>query len=150
MHKLNFGCGKDIKNGWENLDILPLKGVDIVRDFKRGIPRNDSYYKEVLAQYSLTQVADRNDFIFLMNEFWRVLRKNGILTIVVPDARHSDTASYNDPMDCRYFTSDTFDYLNVDHYRYTAFEYGFQPWHIIEIKSERTNRLKVQMTPANK
>ena len=83
MHKLNFGCGKDIKNGWENLDILPLKGVDIVRDFKRGIPRNDSYYKEVLAQYSLTQVADRNDFIFLMNEFWRVLRKNGILTIVV-------------------------------------------------------------------
>ncbi|MEX0596037.1 MAG: hypothetical protein WD512_06005 [Candidatus Paceibacterota bacterium] len=150
-HKLNYGCGKDIKEGWENLDVIAHKGADIVRDFKRGIPRNDNYYKEILAQYSLTQIVDAEDFTFVINEFYRVLKKGGVLTIVVPDANAPDSDSYNDPRDQRYFTRATFDYFNIDHpYRWSEFSYGYLPWHIIEIKSERTNRLKALMTPANK
>lgn len=32
MKRLNLGCGRDIKKGWINLDILKLPGVDVVYD----------------------------------------------------------------------------------------------------------------------
>lgn len=150
MHKLNFGCGKDIKEGWDNMDITPWGGTNIVRDFRRGIPRNDNYYTEILAQYSLTQIQSKKDFIFVMNELHRVLEKTGILKIKVPNARHEFTDSFNDPMDCRYFTKETFDYFNIDHpYRWNAFNYGIEPWHEIKIEEcgEKKSRLYVEMRP---
>jgi hypothetical protein len=44
------------------------------------------------------------------------------------------TDSFNDPMDCRYFTEETFDYFNKDHYRWKAFNYGFRGWEIIKVE----------------
>ena len=32
--KLNLGCGKDIREGFTNVDIRPLPGVDIVADVR--------------------------------------------------------------------------------------------------------------------
>jgi hypothetical protein len=33
--KLNLGCGRDIKQGFVNLDYMPLPGVDVVADLER-------------------------------------------------------------------------------------------------------------------
>ena len=152
MPKLNFGSGKDIKEGWDNLDIIPWEGVNIVRDMKRGIPRNDDYYTEVLARYSLTQIRDNEDFKFVMNEVHRVLKKDGVFKIIVPDASQQYSASFNDPMDCRYFTSYTFDYFNINHYRWKEFNYGFNPWKILKIETaeDKYDRLYIEMKPFKK
>ena len=32
MKKLNVGCGRDIREGYVNLDIVPFRGVDLICD----------------------------------------------------------------------------------------------------------------------
>ena len=34
-HKLNLGCGRVIKPGWVNHDIMPGDGVDLVFDLEK-------------------------------------------------------------------------------------------------------------------
>ena len=150
--KLNLGCGRQIKSGYVNLDIINWEGVDIVRDVLRGIPFNDNWFDEVTADYLITQIANNKDFIFVMNEVWRVLKRDGVFKLKVPDVRYTGTDSFNDPMDSRRFSKNTFDYLDVNHYRWSAFNYGFQPWIINQIIDEvgRPGRLYIEMTPANK
>jgi len=35
MKKLNLGCGNDIRQGYINLDVAKLDGVDVVWDYER-------------------------------------------------------------------------------------------------------------------
>ena len=46
--KLNIGCGKKILNGYINLDVVKLPGVDIVHDLnKYPWPFKDNYFDEI-------------------------------------------------------------------------------------------------------
>ena len=140
---LNIGCGEQPLKDAVNLDIVALEGVDIVCDIQDGLPFEDNRFEEVYASYVLCQIADRDKFKFVMNSIWRVLKPGGILKLKVPDARNP--CAFQDPMDCRYFVKETFDYFNKDHYRYKVFHYGFKPWEIIKIEQERSDRLYVEM-----
>lgn len=53
------------------------------------------------------------DFLFaFFDECWRVLKKDGVMTVVVPNA--SSWRAFQDPTHRRFITRDTFWYLNAD------------------------------------
>ena len=143
MLKLNIGCGKKHLEGYLNIDKLAEVKPDEVVEILNGLPYDNGAFEEVNADYVLCQIANRDNFKFVMNEIWRVLKIDGLFKLKVPNAKYSD--SFNDPMDCRYFTEETFDYFDETHYRYKAFEYGFRPWKIVSIEPERETRLQVIM-----
>jgi len=139
---LNIGCGRQILEGAENLDKIPFEGVDKVWDLKDGLPYQDGQFDKVIANYVLCQISSPEGLQELLNDIWRVLRINGWLEIKVPNAKHS--CAWQDPMDCRRFVPETFDYFDKDHYRYQAFRYGFKPWHMVQVVEEG-DRLFVKM-----
>ena len=140
---VNLGCGVKTSPDMIDVDIIQLPGVDIVCDITEGLPEVLNNADEVVADYILCQIADREKFKFVMNEIWRILKPGGILKMKVPNARYP--CVFQDPMDCRYFVVETFDYFNKDHYRFKAFHYGFMPWEIIKVEEERKDRLYAEL-----
>lgn len=136
---LNLGCGKNKIAGTIGVDII--KGADVECDITKGLPWGKEEIDEVIADYVLCQIGDK--FKYVMNDIWRVLKAGGILKVKVPNAIYP--CAFQDPMDCRYFVTETFDYFNVHHYRYQAFNYGFKPWEILLVRKEREDRLYAEM-----
>lgn len=153
--KLNIGCGKKkIEDAW-NIDKISSVNPDETYDITcGGFYYDKDSFEEIIADYVLTQFPQANSYLFLllMNDLHRILKPNGTLKIKVGNAAYS--AAFNDPMDCRFFTKETFDYFNYEHYRYKVFDYGFLPWKIIKIEEisggntpDIKDRLSVWMTP---
>jgi len=139
---LNIGAGTKLLSGAVNVDIIPGEGITVC-DIRKGLPFDDESFSDVIADYVLCQICDKNDFVKVMNEIWRVLKVGGLLKMKVPDARFP--CAFQDPMDCRYFVQETFDYFDQDHYRYKAFNYGFKPWEIVKVEKERTDRIYAEL-----
>ena len=144
---LNVGSGiKKIKDAW-NIDKLKDVEPDEVIDITEGpLPYEDNWFEEVVADYVLTQIANKYDLMKVLNEAWRILKPDGIFRLKVSNANFPEDA-FRDLMDDRRFTPTSFDHLNVKHYRWFAFKYGFKPWHKISVEPERVTRLSVKMTP---
>jgi predicted SAM-dependent methyltransferase len=140
---INLGSGRLTSSDIIDVDCIAWPGVDVVCDITKGLPFGKEEIDEVFSDYVLCQISDRDKFKYVMNEVWRILKPGGLFKIKVPDARFP--VAFNDPMDCRYFVNETFDYFNKDHYRFKAFNYGFKGWEIVLIRKERADRLYVEM-----
>lgn len=80
--KLNFGCGTRIMKGYVNLDVVPLKGVDVVHDLNKfPYPFKKNYFDEIYARNILEHL---DDLVKVMKELHRVLKPKGKLIIEVP------------------------------------------------------------------
>jgi len=90
MAKLNIGCGYDIKDGYTNLDSLPLPGVDVVHDLNAlPLPFDDEVFEEVYAK----DVLEHVEYIPLMKELHRILKKDGRLVAMSPHFTSCNFAS---------------------------------------------------------
>lgn len=82
--KLNFGCGDRLAPGWENIDFHSTS-PDVHRvNLLHGFPYQDSSMSAVYSSHVLEHF-DKSSGGFLLRESWRVLKKDGILRLVVPD-----------------------------------------------------------------
>jgi len=109
MQRLNLGCGKDIREGWINLDLAPLPGVNVVHDLTSlPLPFEDERFNYILAK----DVLEHVDYIPLLKELHRVLRVDGELAIQVPHFTSAD--NYVDPTHKNRFSIRTFDYFASD------------------------------------
>lgn len=126
--KLNLGCGNDYKEDYENADISRDVKADLYFDVTKGIPRPDNTYNEVLANNVLTQIEKNIDFVCVINELWRVTKPKGYILIRVPLATHP--CAFQDSMDCRRFTDQSFTYMDIRHRRYEQYgkHYGYKPF----------------------
>lgn len=80
--KLNFGAGKDIKEGWDNADYDNHNGANINFDFNVfPYPINNNIYDYILACHVLEHLKEPEKTI---HEFSRILKSNGIMEINVP------------------------------------------------------------------
>ncbi len=87
MKRLNIGAGKRILKGYDNLDIHKRFGANIIADLtKLPTKIKSNCYDEVLAENILEHM---HDTLKVMDEFVRILKKEGVLIIQVP---YSDNA----------------------------------------------------------
>ena len=142
--KLNVGCGNDLLEGYINLDISKEVGADTVCDIRNGLPFNTDIFEEVIVNNVLTQILEPREFLYVMNELWRVTK--GDIYIRVPNAK--DICSFQDPMDCRRFTDQTFTYMEYKHRRYTQYgkHYGFKPF-VVNLLEDNGRQMSFKLTP---
>lgn len=104
MKRLNIGCGKDIKEGWLNLDSAKLPGVDIVHDIQKlPLPFKDEEFDEILCQ----DVLEHIEYIPVLKDIHRILKQTGKLTIRVP--HFTSKNNYIDPTHTKRFSIYTFE-----------------------------------------
>lgn len=75
MPKLNFGCGHNKLEGWENYD------TDI--DISKSLPFPDAYADAVYAEHCVEHI-DIYQAISFFKECYRILRFSGVIRISVP------------------------------------------------------------------
>mgnify|MGYP001601625801 FL=1 len=109
--RLHIGCGKDIKQGYVNLDSVKLEGVDVVHNLnKYPWPFKDNEFEEVIAFMVLEHL---NDWTRAMEEMWRISKNGAIIKIKVPF--FPSMYSVIDPTHKAFFTYYTFDYFEPGH-----------------------------------
>lgn len=112
---LNIGCGKSPEPGFQNLDRIWSKGVDLVVDLEDPQQLHDvtsrGWYDCILASHVLEHVTN---LIPLLRELHRALKVGGHLIAIVPHA--SSDAAWEDPTHVRAFTETSFYYWNKDLY----------------------------------
>ena len=82
INKLNVGCGNDIRQGYVNLDVSPLPGVDVVHNLEIfPWPFEDNSFDEIILQNVLEHLSDT---IQVIEEVWRILKHKGKVIITVP------------------------------------------------------------------
>lgn len=81
MKKLNIGCGKDLRDGYINIDIVDYGG-NVVHDLNKvPYPFEDNTFDEILASHVMEHL---NNFNSTVTELHRILKPNGILTVYAP------------------------------------------------------------------
>jgi len=83
---------------------------DIYWDLEDGMPFLDESIDHILSNQVLEHIS-RDRFIYLMNEFWRVLKPGGRMQHCVPDFRSE--YAWGDPTHKNVFTPKTFQYFST-------------------------------------
>ena len=145
--KLNVGCGNIKMDGYVNIDISETCKPDVVADITKGLDYKDRTCSEVHAGCVIEQIADNDDFIFALNEIWRVLKPEGVFRGYVPS--NHENVMFVDPMDKRFFRKETFDYFDGEKHHWKEFgkNYGFMPWRNIQITINEHGILHFSMQP---
>ena len=102
--KLNFGCGNDIRKGWDNVDIQ--KGKDIAKSFDFGkfpYPIKDNVYDYIFLSQVLEHL-EKPEKVLL--ELRRICKPGGIIRIEV--TYYNNKGAFNSLEHIHYFSDETF------------------------------------------
>src|SRR5579864_294813 len=103
--KINLGCGEKYLSGYINCDFVNTVKVDKIVDLNKfHYPFKTSYADEILMDNVLEHL---DNIVLVMEELYRVLKKNGTLKIYVPYFK-SDGA-VNDPTHKHFFSENSMD-----------------------------------------
>lgn len=87
--RLNLGCGRDLRNGWVNVDVYGE--ADIRHDLNvRPWPWADDSACEVIMHNVMEHLPDT---CAVMRELYRVCAKDAVVRIAVPHPLHDDFVS---------------------------------------------------------
>jgi predicted SAM-dependent methyltransferase len=84
LNYLNLGCGSRCHPDWINVDSRPSAPGVLVHDLSEGIPFADESVDVVYHSHLLEHLTKKHAVRF-MKECFRVLKRGGIIRIVVPD-----------------------------------------------------------------
>lgn len=88
MKKLNLGCGEKIIDGYTNVDVRPLPGVDVIADLSRT---PWSWADETVSEVVMLDFLEHfphADTDRILNEVWRVMEPRALFVVQVPDLEH--------------------------------------------------------------
>ena len=128
--KLNFGCGKQIKYDFINVDIQKHKLIDKSFDFNKfPYPFKSNSFDYIFTRSTLQYLDDVRKVI---NELWRISKSNAIIEIDVPF--YNSRCAYNDVEYKTFFNETTFenlieprDYLHFAEKRFDIIELKLKP-----------------------
>lgn len=123
--------------GWVNLDIAPLPGVDVVYDIQQSpLPFADGSFDEILCN----DVLEHVEYAAVLKEIVRILAPGGVVHIRVP--HFSSRNNYVDPTHRSRFSVTTFDFfIRGTHFwkkRRYYFDFAFSKVATMHIDFERT------------
>lgn len=142
MNKLNLGSGNDYRlsdsdKRYINLDNSENVKTDIVCDVtKEKLPFPDNHFDEIIAIDFFEHILYP---IPVLNECYRVIKKDGILEIEVPKGMSDDYLK--DPTHVRPFIAETFDYFTNET---ICTHYGVSKWNLQYLR-ETDKRLFVKL-----
>lgn len=118
--KLNLGCGWDIRDGYVNLDISPLDGVDVVWDItKLPLPFKDEEFEEILC----ADILEHVQYEPVLKDLHRILKKGGSIKLTVP--HFTSLNNYVDPTHRRMFSIKTFTFFTKDSFLDRTYYFDF-------------------------
>ena len=119
--KLDIGCGLNKKDGFIGIDKSPDVGADYVVDIEHAkLPFDDSSVDEIHCAHLVEHL---NELVHFMNECHRVLKKDGVLTILAP--YYTSIQATQDPTHVRFISENTFRYFTNEYNGNGAtFDYG--------------------------
>lgn len=141
--RLNLGCGDDIRPGYVNLDVAPLRGVDVVHDLADlPLPFPDAHFEEAVCQ----DVLEHLDFVAVLRELHRIMRPGARLHIRSP--HFTSRGAFLDPTHRTSFSVETFEFFvgnghfgrgyyfdfhfaSVESTYITFHRYRHQPWNYL-------------------
>lgn len=82
--KLNLGCGEDVREGFYNVDIRPLPGVDLVANACK-LPTIASNSVDFIVAQHLLEYIPRARMVEALYEWRRLLKSGGVLEVRVVD-----------------------------------------------------------------
>ena len=105
MKKLNFGCGEEILEGFDNIDIQESPKIQKSFDFNEfPYPIKDNFYDYVFSKSVLEHLEEPNKV--LNEELWRICKKNAIVEIIVP--YYNNKSAFADIQHKHYFSDTSF------------------------------------------
>ena len=122
-YRLNVGCGRNVREGWVNLDSIALPGVDLVYDLENlrtspiGLP--DGSVEEFLLSHVIEHIRDS---LGLMQELWRLAIPGATAVIRVPHGGNDD--AWEDPTHVRPYFVGSFGYFSQPYY--WRADYGYR------------------------
>lgn len=121
--RLNVGCGRNIREGWINLDNSDLDGIDIKFDLEQcrtsQIPLPDDSVDEFLLSHVIEHI---HDAMGLMEELYRIAKPGAVCTILVPYGSSDD--AWEDPTHRRPYFTGSFAYFSQP--TYWRADYGYR------------------------
>lgn len=129
--KLNLGCGKNILEGWVNVDKHGIEGVNLAVDLDEGtdtyFPYEDGTVSEFLMSHVLEHITHTLD---LMQELYRIAEPDAEMLIRVPYGASND--AHEDPTHVRQYFTGSFAYFSQPIYWRADYGYrgDWQPEHI--------------------
>ena len=108
--KLNLGCGDKHIEGYENIDIDPACSPDLILDVSTGLPYDDNSVDMVRA-FDFLEHIKLGKTIFVINEIYRVLKKDGFFESFTPDAEHGQGA-FQDPTHVSFWCENSWIYYS--------------------------------------
>ncbi|HLP62689.1 MAG TPA: methyltransferase domain-containing protein, partial [Candidatus Deferrimicrobium sp.] len=81
---LNIGCGDRFHKDWENIDLVPFSADVKKIDILGRLPYRDQSFQAVYCSHMLEHL-DRDAAAAFAREVFRILKKNGIFRVLVPD-----------------------------------------------------------------
>jgi SAM-dependent methyltransferase len=128
--RLNLGCGRDIREGWVNIDCAVMPGVDHVVDFdnKPVLPFDDDAVKRSEGSHVIEHLRDPLPF---MEELWRVTRPGGLAVFRCPYGSTDDADE--DPTHVRRMFTGSWGYFGQPNY--WRADYGYRgDWQPVQVK----------------
>ena len=110
--KLNLGCGKDIRNGYLNLDIVPVEGADPNLFRQHDITNLDDIAEddsvEEMLMFNILQVFSHKYVLGILNHWISKLQPGGVLKIVVPDVHEQALSLTSGQVDIQHYMLSTY------------------------------------------
>lgn len=122
-YRLNVGCGRNVQEGWVNLDSAALPGVDIVCDLDNLRTSRIALPDGSVERFLLSHVIEHiRDSLGLMQELWRLALPGAIAEIRVPHGGSDD--AWEDPTHVRAYFPGSFGYFSQPFY--WRADYGYR------------------------
>jgi predicted SAM-dependent methyltransferase len=83
---VNLGAGAEGRTGWVNVDVCGDPSVDCVYDCRKSLPFPDESVRGIFCEHFLEHIDYTEELPYFLSECHRVLKKGGILRVIVPDA----------------------------------------------------------------
>jgi len=126
--KLHLGCGRDVRDGWVNIDCYPGPGVDHVVDFATGkLPFDDETVEHSEGSHVIEHLADP---LFFMAELWRVTEPGGTAVFRCPYGSTDDADE--DPTHVRRMFDGSWSYFGQPNYWRADYGYGGD-WQTVQV-----------------
>ena len=136
--KLDIGCGRRPLEGWTGLDIVGYDGIIQYDMTKQQLPFKDDTVTAIRCINTLEHV-ERKYYRFIFNDWYRALKLNGTVEIIVPNFLKDADHALSDITHVSLWVPNMVRYLSGERPRYA--DYGFLPWEVVQNKNfEKENR----------